>query len=232
MAWPDPRAVRASANSASWCATVCRAHGIPGTLAVGQWRAAAPPPPFYPDTITLVPGLAPAEVAAAVPDRAGASVKDSFADVDLAAEGFELRLEARWIWHPQPSADGAPDVVWDVVDTAAGLAVWAEGSGQAGTFGPQSPGRVLLGREDVRFLLSRDGDVVVGRAALCAAAGVVGVGNVWAGAPGVWESLAGTAGRLFPGRAVAGYESGPDLAAALAGGFEAVGPLRVWARPA
>jgi hypothetical protein len=230
MAWPDPRAVRAAANNASWCATVCRAHGIPGTLAVGQWRAAAPPPPFYPDTVTLVPGLAPAEVAESVPDRRGASVKDSFADVDLGGEGFEVLFEAQWIWRSQQSADGAPDLVWGVVDTAAALAVWAEGSGQAGTFGPQSPGRALVENEDVRFLLGHRGDVVVGRAALYAAAGVVGVSNVWAGAPGAWGSLAGTAGRLFPGQAVAGYESGAGLAAALAGGFEAVGPLRVWVR--
>ena len=64
---------------------------------------------------------------------------------------------------------------------------------------------------------------------------VVGLSNVFA--------PEGAAARFWPGRVSAaidafarlplvGYESGSELAIALALGFEAVGPLRVWVRTA
>jgi hypothetical protein len=34
----------------------------------------------------------------------------------------------------------------------------------------------------------------------------------------------------FPGLPLVGYEHGDDLALALAGGFTALGPLRIWTR--
>lgn len=238
IASPDPRAVRAAANNAGWCQTVCRAHGIPGLLAGGLWQAAAPPPRFYPDAVTLVPGLDPAGVAAAVPARAGASVKDSFADLDLSGYGFDALLEAQWVWR-EAGADVpvrftvAPPPTrlhWTAVGSGEQLAEWGAASGQRDTFPPE-----LLSDDGVRLLTARSGSAqaaggIVGRAALGLAAGVVGVSNVWVGAAGVWESLGAVAAEHFPGRPLAGYESGQDLAASLAGGFAAVGPLRVWMR--
>ena len=82
----------------------------------------------------------------------------------------------------------------------------------------------------MRFLTARADGAVVGRAALCLGAGVVGVGNVWSGGPGVWETLSAAASRLFPGRPLSGYEQGADLAEAVAAGFAPVGRLRVWVR--
>ena len=233
IASPDPRAVRAAANNAGWCQTVCRAHGIPGLLAGGLWQAAAPPPRFYPDAVTLVPGLDPAGVAAAVPARAGASVKDSFADLDLSGYGFDALLEAQWVWR-EAGADVpvrltvAPPPTrlhWTAVGSGEQLAEWGAASGQRDTFPPE-----LLSDDGVRFLTARADSEVVGRAALCLGGGVVCVSNMWSGGPGVWETLGEVVCRLFPGHPVAGYERGAELAEAVAAGFMPVGPLRVWVR--
>lgn len=223
---PDPRVVRAVAANAAWCEAVCRVHGIPGSVGDGLWRAGGEPPPFYPDAVTLRPGLEADRVAEVVPARPGASVKDGFGDVDLSGHGFEVLFEASWIWHPSAPA-GAPATgpTWSAVEDEAGLGAWAAASGQAGTFLP-----ALLSDESVRFLTARADGEVVGRAALCLGAGVVGVSNVWAAAPGVWESLVAAAGQSFPWSPVAGYERGADLASAVAAGFEPVGRLRVWQR--
>jgi hypothetical protein len=218
------RVLRAAAANAAWCERVCRVHGIPGSVADGLWRAGGEPPPFYPDAVRLRPGHDADAVAGAVPARAGASVKDSFGDLDLGDHGFEELFEAAWIWHsPAPAAATAGGLEWVAVEDAAALEQWAAASGQAGTFLP-----ALLSDASVRFLTARAGGEVVGRAALCAVEGVVGVSNVWAGAPQVWESLVGAAGHWFPGWPVAGYEREADLESAVAAGFEPVGRLRVW----
>jgi hypothetical protein len=239
---PDPRAVRAAAANVAWCDTVCRVHGIPGSVAHGMWLAGGHPPPFYPHVVTSSPGLEAAAVAQAVPPQEGASVKDSFSDVDLGGHGFAVLFEAEWVWlesatpgvgsspatPPQGSSPaGSPGEVplWAEVADGAALQEWAVASGQAGTFPP-----ALLADPAVRFLAARADGEVVGRAALCLGAGVVGVSNVWSGGPGVWETLGGVTSRLFPGRPLAGYERGADLAGAVAAGFVPVGRLRVWVR--
>lgn len=223
---PDPRAVRAAAANAAWCATVCWAHGIPSSLAAGLWRSEGRPPPFYPDAVTLEPGLDPARVASLVPSREGASVKDSFGDVDLGALGFAVLFEAQWVWHdPVAGAAAKAGAVWTAVRDEADLAEWATAAGQQDTLVVE-----LLGEPGVRFLRAVEDGVEVGRAALCLRVGVVEVSNVWAAAPGVWESLVQAAARWFPARPLAGYEGGVDLVAAMGGGFVPVGPLRVWVR--
>jgi hypothetical protein len=232
---PDARAVRAAAANVAWCEAVCRGHGIPGSVTHGMWVAGGRPPPFYPDVVTLAPGLEAAAVAQAVPRREGASVKDSFGDLGLGGLGFAVLFEAEWVWlagappatgsTPAGGAAWADGAAWaEVVDEVA-LGEWAAASGQAGTFVP-----ALLADPAVRFLTARADGEVVGRAALCLGAGVVGVSNVWSGSSGVWETLGGAASRLFPGRPVAGYERGADLAEAVAAGFAPVGRLRVWVR--
>jgi hypothetical protein len=192
-----------------------------------MWLAGGQPPPFHPDVVTLTPGLEAATVARAVPRREGASVKDSFGDIDLVGHGFAVLFEAEWVWcgGGAPAVGSAPGEgpVWAEVADEQALEAWAVESGQAGTCPP-----ALLSDSGVRFLDARaDGDVV-GRAALCLGAGVVGVSNVWSGGPGVWETLRATSSRLFPGRPLAGYERGADLAEAVAAGFVPVGHLRIW----
>ena len=130
------------------------------------------------------------------------------------------------------------ELVWSVVNDAAGLARW-----EAAWAGLQ-PGQVVPGRERIfrRGLLrepgvallagARDGQVVA-VAAANQTGEVVGLSNVFAPAAeaaGCWAGAVAFAAALFPGRPLVGYERGDDLTLAQAAGFVPVGPLRVWAR--
>jgi hypothetical protein len=69
-----------------------------------MWCSEASPPPFHSNLVILSPAvdmqrvrerLNPLERTLA----AGFSMKDSFANLELAASGYEVLFEAHWIWH-------------------------------------------------------------------------------------------------------------------------------------
>ncbi|MGK4578679.1 hypothetical protein [Kitasatospora sp. HPMI-4] len=225
--------VRAAArNNAEWCATMSRSHGLAGEFGPQAWAAPARTPLYYPDAVTLAPGAGAAALAdridTAVP---GASVKDSFADLDLTEAGFRVLFDAQWIHRPPLPPATAPDLTWDVAGSPDALRAWAlawdGGEGNADLFRPElldAPATfVLAGR-------SADGRVAAGAVA-SRSDHVVGISNVFdleGGAEAAWPGVLDTVHRLFPTLPVVGYEHGQDLDAALRQGFEAIGPLRVW----
>ncbi|MFF5981230.1 hypothetical protein ACFY78_20510 [Streptomyces olindensis] len=225
--------VRAAArDNAEWCAAMCRAHGVAGEFREEAWAAAARAPLFYPDAVTLGPGADPERLTARI-DLAspGASVKDSFADLDLTEAGFRVLFEARWIHRPAGPPAVAPELGWEVAGDPATLRAWAlawdDGAGHADLFRAG-----LLADPDVFVLAGRsaDGRVVAGAVAR-RGEHVVGVSNVFGrdgGPDAAWPLVQHALHRLFPALPVVGYEAGEDLAAALRHGFEALGPLRVW----
>lgn len=233
MTTSEQSLVRAAArNNAEWCAAMARSHGLPSEFGPSSWAAPARTPLYYPDAVTLESGADPAEVVARVDTRApGASVKDSFADLDLGGAGFQVLFEARWIHR----AAGAPVVTsvlaLDVAADAGTLRSWAlawdDGNGDHGLFRPElldDPATsVLVGR-------SADGRVVAGAVA-SRSEHVLGVSNVFAregGPDTAWSFVLTAAHRLFPALPVVGYEHGADLAAAVRQGCAPIGPLRVW----
>ena len=239
------RASLCARNNALWCDAVCRAHGLPGEFVGGLWLNRQPVPRFYSNAITLSP-KDPAGQRAWVEHlltrRARFSVKDSFAALDLSGLGFDVLFEATWLWldtvRRTPESATPRELVWSVVNDAAGLARW-----EAAWAGLQ-PGQVVPGSERIfrRGLLrepgvallagARDGQVMA-VAAANQTGEVVGLSNVFAPAAeaaGCWAGAVAFAAALFPGRPLVGYERGDDLTLAQAAGFVPVGPLRVWAR--
>jgi hypothetical protein len=81
----------AALNNAEWCHAVC-GGAFDGRL----WWSAQRTPELYPDAVTLVPGVAAAEILARVDDGEGCSVKDSFCDLEL--PGFDVLFDAQWFW--------------------------------------------------------------------------------------------------------------------------------------
>lgn len=105
------------------------------------------------------------------------------------------------------------------------LAAWTAGHDPAEVLLPG-----LLRSGHVVVLERRVGGVAVAGAVARLGSGTVDVSNVHA-APGHAvdrRDLAAVVEHLLPGRVQVGYERGDDLAAALTGGFVAVGTLRVW----
>ncbi|MFF0135545.1 hypothetical protein ACFYRN_03765 [Streptomyces sp. NPDC005227] len=225
--------VRAAArNNAEWCAAMSRSHGLTSTFGPGAWTAPGRTPLFYPDAVTLEPGTDPAEVAARIDTRTpGASVKDSFADLELGRAGFRVLFEAQWIRRPASAPAVASGLTAHVVDGPDALRAWAlawdDGDGNPDVFRPElldDPATtVLVGR-------SAEGRVVAGAVA-SRSADVVGLSNVFAregGPDAAWSFALTATHRLFPGLPVVGYEHGEDLTAAARHGFAPIGSLRVW----
>ncbi|WP_405915117.1 hypothetical protein [Streptomyces sp. NBC_00728] len=232
MKTSHPSLVRAAArNNAEWCAAMSRSHGVAGEFGEQAWTAPARTPPYYPDVVTLVPGADPAALVARIDTSVpGASVKDSFADLDLTGSGFQVLFDAQWIHRPANGPGSPSGLVWDVAGAPDALRAWAlawdDGNGDADLFRPG------LLDDPATFVLAghtADGQVVAGAVASCDQ--VVGISNVFArdgGPDTAWPAVLDAVHRLFPTVPVVGYEHGDDLAAAVRHGFEPVGPLRIW----
>ncbi|OAH13048.1 hypothetical protein [Streptomyces jeddahensis] len=233
MTTPKQFLVQAAArNNAVWCATMSRSHGVVGEFGVQAWAAPTRTPPLYPDAVTLVPGADLSALVARIDTAAsGASVKDSFADLDLTEAGFQVLFEAQWIHRPASAPAVAPDLAWDVAADPEMLRSWAlawdDGDGNIDLFRPE-----LLDDPAVCVLAGRSADGRIGAGAVaCRSDQVVGVSNVFArdgGADVAWPGVLDAVHRLFPTLPVVGYEYGDALAAAVRHGFEPVGPLRIW----
>ncbi|MGW0748853.1 hypothetical protein [Streptomyces sp. NPDC002587] len=222
----------AARNNAEWCDAVVRGHGPAGAFAPGAWTSAHRTPPLYPDAVSLAPGAPAAGLVAAIDtDGPGCSVKDSFADLDLAAHGFEVLFEAQWIHRPAgaPQATGSR-LEWSEVTTAGELEAWEaawDGEESTGLFHP-----ALLGA-DIAFLAGRaDGRIVAGAVANRGRDAVVGLSNLFAhddaDTDAAWTGALTAIAARWPDLPVVGYEAGDDLDAAVRAGFAPLGPLRVW----
>ncbi|WP_042421836.1 hypothetical protein [Streptacidiphilus anmyonensis] len=218
----------ATRNNADWCEAMCRAHGLRGEFRSDAWTSPVRTPPYYPDAVTLSEHADAAEVLGRVDRRSpGASVKDSFARLDLRPHGFEPLFDAEWIARdPQPVGRPAgPSADWRRVRDAAGLEQWEQAwnGGARGLFVPS-----LL--DDPSVLVLAAPQFAAG-AVLSLGAGVVGVSNLFCGdrdPDRAWRDCLTAAAVYCPGLPVVGYEHGPDLDAAASVGFARLGALRVW----
>ncbi|WP_327111643.1 hypothetical protein OG206_02365 [Streptomyces sp. NBC_01341] len=235
MTTPKQLLVRTAArNNAEWCAAMSRSHGVESEFGAQVWRAPTRTPLFYPDAVTLTPGTAPATVTDGVDAMTpGASVKDSFSDVDLSAVGYRILFEAQWIHRPAGVPAARYSHAWEVADSPAALRAWAdawdEGDGHADLF------RSELLDDPATFVLagrSPEGRITAGAVASLSEK-AVGISNVFAsegGPDAAWPFVLTAVHSLFPALPLVGYEHGDALAAAVRHGFEPIGPLRIWLR--
>ncbi|MFJ4777081.1 hypothetical protein [Streptomyces sp. NPDC088762] len=222
----------AARNNAAWCDAVCRAHGLPTHLGEELWTSAGRTPPFYPDAVTLDEAVsAPVLLAGIDTESPGCSVKDSFAGLDLAGDGFEVLFDAQWIHRPAgaAAADHGSRLEWSAVTAPEELEAWEaarDGGESGGVFRPA----LLTGR--IAFLAGRAGGRIVAGAVANADAGVVGLSNVFAhddaDTDAAWAGALAAIAVRWPDLDVVGYESGADVDTALRHGFTAIGPLRIW----
>ena len=226
----DPVAL-AAGNNAVWCSIVCETQGMRGTFDADAWTCATRAPEFYPDAVTLRRGVDAESLLARIDRTSGASVKDSFADLDLSAAGFDLLFDASWIRHPARRAPrSARDDRWRVIRDPAALLEW-ETAWLDGESGPRNFRPSLLEREDVAILAIPAANGAVSTAILNVTGSVVGLSNVVTGDDGAAGTLSvalDAASSLYPGLDLVGYEQGSLLDAARQAGFELIGPLRVW----
>ena len=225
--WRTP----AAANNADWCDLVCRSHGARTRFDDNAWTSETRTPAYYPDAVTLVPNPSVPDLMARIDVSTGCSIKDSFASLDLTADGFRVLFDAQWM--VRESAARRPSVAsenWELVHTPGELATWEQA--WRGVDGPEGIfTRELLDHDSVVVVASIADERVVAGAVLYRGATVVGISNFFADpglVPAGWSGCLAFADSLFPGSTFVGYESGGALVAARRHGFQPAGPLRVW----
>jgi hypothetical protein len=213
-------------NNARWCAAFCQASGVTGSRRGAVWCADGPTPELYPELVTLRPGMSAAKVASLAP-LPGSAVKDSFQDVDLAAEGFRPLFQASWLSLRREDLGPDPGGQCSRAGSADELAGWVAESGS-----DLEVPECLLDRPEFGAVLVRGGGRVVAGATVFTTDGFAGVSNVFAheDPAGAWSTLAHHLLADPLTDAVGGYEHGCDLSAALAAGARELGPLTVWLR--
>ena len=152
---------------------------------------ARPTPPLHSAAKTLEPGVREADVLAAVAPYDVCSVADSYGDLDLAAAGFAVLIDATWLLH-EPLDPAPMPAGWERVADEPALASWVERHG--------TPGRVPAGRAGpprVHRAGPRDGAGAVVHASDAA----VTVAHVFGDVPvPEWLGLAGGAASRPAGR--------------------------------
>jgi hypothetical protein len=216
-------------SSLRWYEDIFAVHGIPTAVEPGLWKALGEPPRWHSAAKTLSPTTAKDEALRAVEAFDHCSIADSFGALDLSDAGFGLLFEATWVHHPPlPRAPAALPEGWSVVTAGDELEAWNDAHDTPDVLLPS-----LLRNPRFRFLCQRaEGRLVAGAVLHDAAVDAVGLSNLWVVPLRSLDpaALLSCAAVLLPGRAVVGYEGGPDLGTLLDAGFVPVGPQRVWAR--
>lgn len=227
----EPLLVRAAArNNAEWCDSFCRTHGIAGRLRADSWCSPVRTPPYYPDAVTLLPEVAVEELLSRIDASEGCSVKDSFAELDLATAGFRPLFRAEWLVRDPPEPGRASERHWSPLTSEEQLreweAAWAESPAGAGFFR-----RALLADEAISVLAGRNGDRIVAGAVANRSATVIGLSNVFdttGDLDSAWLSGAAAATARWGRMPIVSYESGPSLDTAHEAGYRSIGELVVW----
>ncbi len=223
----DSRLRGAVDASVGWYEDLCALHGVGSILVDGLWSTLGQPPPLHSDAVAVEPEVTADQVLARLDGRDHCGVKDSFATMDLAAEGMELLFSATWVHRAAAPYPRRAPAGWVAVTGADQLSEWTSRHDTRDVLLPS-----LLRRGHFRILARYVDDRIVAGAVARLGSGAVDVSNVYAvaGHHVDWAELAEVVSAFFPGRPLVGYERGDALAAALDGGFAALGDLRVWVR--
>ncbi len=219
----------AALNNAEWCDAFCRAHGVVGCFDEAAWSSAERTPPLYPDAVTLASGCSGESLVSRVDASAGCSIKDSFAELDLSAYGFEVLFAAEWLCQAQARASDASQG-WSVIADESQLRRWETAWGESPVPRPFFRNE-LLGEARVRILARSEGELLRAGAVANRSRGAIGLTNVFdleRDFEAAWSGAASAAQAVWGGIPVVGYDRGESLDAAHRAGFETIGNLAVW----
>ncbi|WP_299861629.1 hypothetical protein [uncultured Hoeflea sp.] len=236
----DQRAIIAANNNADLYAAMFISHGLGFERRPYVFVGLERPPPYYSNLTVLAPGHGK-EITGRLEvlrrnftGRIG--LKDSFCELDLQSSGFDILLDASWIWRSSGKPSGFN--CWERIETEADLLAWEGAWKRMGSPAPQRMFRAsLLDRPDIVFLCHKsDGEIAAGCIANLSET-CIGISNLFSRtqSAGVFAEAAAAVAAVAavaPDLPITGYESGEDLDHAIQAGFETVGDLRVLVAPA
>src|SRR3954471_11329820 len=223
---PDPLQL-AVREHATWCDLVCRSHRLRPDADARMWWSDRRTPSLYPDAVTLDPTVGEFDVLGRIHDALCASVKDSFAALDLEPDGYHVLFDATWFVRPPGSTPAEAGDGFERVTDKFTFRAWRDRWG-----GPAAlllPG--LLRTSAVTILGARTPDERYDRGGILhrtsiGGAQVVGLSNTF----GPIADVARAATVHAPDAWVVGYDRADEVETLGADGFAGCGPLRVWAR--
>ena len=183
--------------------------------------------------MTLVAGASAEALLSRIDTSAGCSIKDSYADLDLAPFGFDRLFAAEWLCQDPLPDDAAPHG-WSRVERQDELERWESASGISAQPRPFFRGE-LLADPQLAVLARYERDAVVGGAIANRSRTVIGLTNVFElrrELESAWRDAASTARALWGAMPVVGYDFGESLAAAYRARFATSGHLVVWMKQA
>jgi hypothetical protein len=222
------RVQEAALNNAEWCDAFCRAHGIAGRFEADAWSSAQRTPPLYSDAVALVAGCSAARLVSRVDTSPGCSIKDSFADLDLSASGFEVLFTAEWLCLDQDPRRNVSEG-WLPVAGGEELERWEAAWGESPE--PRFFRRELLADARIKFLARPDGARLRAGAIANRSRSVIGLSNLFdveGDLESAWSEGASAAQAVWGPMPVVGYGRGESLEAARRAGFETIATLTVW----
>ncbi|WP_245484632.1 hypothetical protein [Rhizobium ruizarguesonis] len=118
-------------DNVAWCCRICSAHGSNETRRSEAWANFGISPPFYPNIITRQKGVQKEvdDLTRKVREANKSTkwgIKDSFADLTLADQGFERLLVGRW--YGGSLSKGTP-TGWKAVASSGELRSWEKAWG-------------------------------------------------------------------------------------------------------
>ncbi|GER91824.1 hypothetical protein KDW_59860 [Dictyobacter vulcani] len=227
-------------NNAVWCDTVCQSHAAPGEFQETYWLHPRQTPTYYPNLVTLAPAdrldLQQPALATFLKEKQPhtISVKDSFADLDLAPFGFQQLFEAQWIF--RPATTGAAHVQkagiqWKKIESEAELLAWESAWAHTDLEQNDTFRRALLANTDICIVAAYKEDQIMAGAIGNRTTGVIGLSNIFTPEQDTqmyWAGILDLLTSYYPAMPIVGYEQNESLEQALQAGFTTLGPLRVW----
>jgi hypothetical protein len=224
---PDELRQLAARENATWCDLVCRLHRLAPQADTTMWWTSRRSPDLYPDAVTLDPAATEFDVLSRIDDGPGASVKDSFATLDLAPHGYTEIITGSWIARP-PGVGEAPEdtVSFEVVKEKFPFLAWRRAWG-----GPEDSLPVALRRAAGVTIIGNPTPTGYESGAVLhhtrvGEVEVVGISNVF----GPFEPVGAAGVARHRSAWFVGWQPGSDLGPAAALGFSAIGTMRVWQR--
>ena len=223
---PDPLELAVREN-ATWCDLVCRSQRLRPDADARMWWSDRRTPSLYPDAVTLDPTVNEFDVLGRIHDASGASVKDSFAALDLAPDGYRVLFDATWFARPPGPAPAGADDAFERIGDKFTFGAWRHAWG-----GPDDvllPG--LLRTSTVTILGARTPDERYDRGGILhrtsiGGTPVVGLSNTF----GAVVDVARAAAVREPDAWIVGYDDAGVVETLERDGFAPYGPLRVWTR--
>ena len=212
-------------NNVAWCQLVSTAFGKPSFTTDKVWGLHTTAPQYYPELITTSRTTIEEDIQEFMKLDHIDSVKDSYAKLQLEPFGFELLIEAEWIYHPSVNEQKPESYQWRIVQTKKEFEQWTKTTGLENSIPVD-----ILGNEGVKIFYR---DSPTGFASFIAnvAADAVGISNVFSSGMDnveLWRAIPQVVSTEYPGLPLVGYEEGDSLSDTRSSGWTSIGALRVW----